>query len=127
MLAQQVNDELLLLLPPIETVEAVKNVEDILDVPGIGGIYIGPGDLGLSHGLPSRMDREEPEMLTIYGRLVEACTQRSLIPAIHNTTAAYVAQMAAMGFRLVTISTDSGYAVRGAQEAVRDVRASLAK
>ena len=37
----------------IETREAIDNIDAILDVPGISGIYIGPSDLGLSLGLAS--------------------------------------------------------------------------
>jgi 2-dehydro-3-deoxyglucarate aldolase/4-hydroxy-2-oxoheptanedioate aldolase len=34
----------------IETPEAVKNIEDILSVPGVDGIFIGPMDLATTHG-----------------------------------------------------------------------------
>jgi len=36
----------------IETVEAVDNLEAILDTPGLDGVYIGPADLSISMGLP---------------------------------------------------------------------------
>jgi len=35
------NDEILV-IPMIETREAIDNIEAILDVPGISGIYVGP-------------------------------------------------------------------------------------
>ena len=31
----------------IETLEAVSNLEEIISTPGIDGIFVGPGDLGL--------------------------------------------------------------------------------
>jgi 2-dehydro-3-deoxyglucarate aldolase/4-hydroxy-2-oxoheptanedioate aldolase len=34
----------------IETPEAVKNIEEILSVPGVDGIFIGPMDLATTHG-----------------------------------------------------------------------------
>ena len=37
-----------------------------LDVPGIDAVYIGPGDLGMSVGLPPKIDREELEILRFY-------------------------------------------------------------
>ena len=40
-----------LCIPMIETQSAVKNLEAILDVEGVAGVYIGPSDLGLSYGL----------------------------------------------------------------------------
>ena len=118
-------NEEVLILPQIETAEAVSNVEEILDTPGIGGIYIGPSDLGLSHGLPAIMDRDEPEMLAIYEVLLKATLDRGLAPAIHCTSPAYAARMAAMGFRLVTVGTDTGAVMRASREAVSTVRKTL--
>ena len=54
----------------IETREALDNLDAILDVPGIDGIYVGPGDLGFSLGLVPKLDREEPQVLQIYERLI---------------------------------------------------------
>ena len=39
----------------IETVEAVKNQEEIIKTPGIDGIFLGPGDLSVSLGVPGEM------------------------------------------------------------------------
>ena len=44
------NDEVLV-IPMIETQEGIDNIDEILSVPGISGIYIGPSDMGLSLGL----------------------------------------------------------------------------
>ncbi len=38
------NDEILV-MPMIETRQAVENIDEILDVPGIDAIYVGPADL----------------------------------------------------------------------------------
>ena len=35
----------------IETTEAISNLDDILTVPGIDAIYVGPADLSISLGL----------------------------------------------------------------------------
>ena len=61
----------------IETQEAIDNIDAILDVPGISGIYIGPSDLGLSLGLVPKLDREEPQILTIYDKLLAATKKRN--------------------------------------------------
>ena len=63
------NDEVLV-IPMIETQEAIDNIDAILDVPGISGIYVGPSDLGISLGLKPVLDREEPNILAIYDKLV---------------------------------------------------------
>jgi len=112
----------ILCIPMIETQEALDNLEAILDVPGINGIYVGPSDLGFSLGIGPRMDREEPQVLKIYERLVKEASKRGIAPGLHNLTPAYAARMIGMGFRFVTIGNDSGLMFRAAQGAVAAVR-----
>jgi 4-hydroxy-2-oxoheptanedioate aldolase len=99
----------------IETQEAIDNIEAILDVPGISGIYIGPSDLGLSLGMKPVLDREEPEIFPIYEKLVKATAKRGQFAGIHNATGTYAARMIGMGFRFVTIFNDSGLMARAAR------------
>ena len=115
------NDEVLV-IPMIETQEAIDNIDAILDVPGISGIYIGPSDLGLSLGLKPMLDREEPEIFKIYEKLVAATAKRGQFAGIHNATGTYAARMIAMGFRLVTIANDSGLMARAAREQIAITR-----
>lgn len=114
------NDEILV-LPMIETREALDNLEAILDVPGIDAIYIGPSDLGFSLGLVPKLDREEPEVLKIYERLLRETGKRGITAGIHCGTAEYAVRMLKLGFRLVTIANDSGLLAKAARQSVADV------
>ena len=62
-----------LVIPMIETREGIDKIDEILSVPGISGIYIGPSDMGLSLGMIPILDREEPVILEIYDKLVASC------------------------------------------------------
>ena len=115
------NDEILV-IPMIETQEAVDNIDAILDVPGIHGIYVGPSDLGLSMGMIPTLDREEPNILAIYQKLLDATKKRGQFAGLHNGSAAYAGRMIEMGFRLVTIANDSGLMAKAAREAVAGAR-----
>ena len=75
---QKTANEEVLCIPMIETKEAIANLDAILDVPGIDAVYIGPSDLGFSHGLIPILDREEPEMLAI---IESVATQGATRPA----------------------------------------------
>jgi 4-hydroxy-2-oxoheptanedioate aldolase len=108
------NDEVLV-IPMIETQEAIDNIDAILDVPGISGIYVGPSDLGFSLGLRPMLDREEPHVIAIYEKLIAAAGRHGRFAGIHNATGAYAARMIAMGFRFVTILNDSGLMARAAR------------
>lgn len=109
-------------IPMIETKQALDNLEAILDVPGIDGIYVGPSDLGLSLGMAPKLDREEPEILKIYERLLNECGKRNIAVGLHNATGAYAKKMIGMGFKLTTILNDSGLMLQGAKTQIAAVR-----
>ena len=115
------NDEIMV-IPMIETREGIDNIDEILSVPGISGIYIGPSDMGLSLGMIPILDREEPQILGIYEKLLASCKKHGKFAGLHNGTAAYAARMIGMGFRFVTIANDSGLMARAAREAVTATR-----
>src|SRR3982750_5051223 len=52
---QTANDDIVL-LPMMETKTAIENMEAILDVEGINGVYVGPSDLRFSYGLTPKLD-----------------------------------------------------------------------
>ena len=55
---EQANRETLV-IPLIEDREGVDNLEEILSVPGIDAIFLGPGDLSVSLGHPGEMGHTE--------------------------------------------------------------------
>jgi 4-hydroxy-2-oxoheptanedioate aldolase len=115
------NDETLV-IPMIETQQALDNLDAILDTPGIDGIYVGPSDLGFSIGLPPLLDRDEPEILSIYERLIRETARRGLFAGVHCITPAYAARAIGMGFRLVNAGSDNGLIAVGARAATAAVR-----
>ena len=115
------NDEILV-IPMIETQQALDNLEAILDVPGIDAIYVGPSDLGLSLGMAPKLDREEPEILKIYDRLLNETSKRGIAAGLHNGTGAYANRMVKMGFKLVTIANEVSLMVQAARIAVKEAR-----
>jgi len=119
---QTIANDQVLVMPMIETQEAIDNIDAILDVPGISGIYIGPSDLGFSLGWKPMLEREEPEIFPIYEKLVKATGKRGQFAGIHNATGAYAARMIAMGFRFVTIFNDSGLMARAARAEIAVAR-----
>jgi len=115
------NDEIVL-LPMMETKTAVENMEAILDVQGIDGVYIGPSDLGFSYGLEPKLDRTEPEILKIYEKIVKECDKRKLNPGIHCSGADGALRAINMGFKLVTLSNEVGLMATYAKNQVNQTR-----
>ena len=111
-----------LCIPMIETKQAIKNLEAILDVEGIAGVYIGPSDLGLSYGLAPKLGRDEPEILKIYDKILKECSKRGIYAGIHTGGAADAARCLAQGFRLVTLMNDSGMMATFAKNCIAETR-----
>ena len=119
---QQTANEETLCIPMIETKTAVENLESILDVKGVAGVYIGPSDLGFSYGLHPTLDRTEPEIIKIYERIVKECDKRGIFPGIHCSGAAGAALAIERGFKLVTILNDSGLLAMSAKSHIAETR-----
>lgn len=60
---RRAQDEPMVILQ-IEHIKAYKNLDEILEVPGIGSIMVGPYDLSASMGLPGKFD--DPELNAVY-------------------------------------------------------------
>ncbi|MGB3044439.1 MAG: aldolase/citrate lyase family protein [Xanthobacteraceae bacterium] len=119
---QTTANEETLCIPMIETKTAVKNMTAILDVEGIAGVYVGPSDLGFSYGLVPKLDRDEPEILKIYDKLIKECSKRGISAGIHCSGPAGALRAINMGFKLVTLLNDSGIMATGARAWVTETR-----
>jgi 4-hydroxy-2-oxoheptanedioate aldolase len=107
----------------IETRAAVDNLDAILAVPGLGGLYIGPADLALAYGYRPGFDREEPEMLELLDRILAHCAAVGLPCGLHCGAPAYAARMVRRGFSLLTIGSDARFLEAGARAAAEEFRA----
>jgi 4-hydroxy-2-oxoheptanedioate aldolase len=114
----------LLVIPMIETVEAVKNLNQILSVPGVDAVYAGPSDLSLTLGCTPKLDQTEAPVVAAQQQILEACQRHGVVAGIHNATAAYALKMIAAGYRFVTLASDSRSLAAKAADEVAAVRKS---
>jgi 4-hydroxy-2-oxoheptanedioate aldolase len=115
------NDEIIV-MPMIETAEALKNLDRILSVPGIDGVYVGPSDLSLALGFKPRLDQTEPAVVEAQREILEVCRRHGVVAGIHNATAAYAQKMVTVGYQFVTLASDSRFLAAKAAEEVAVVR-----
>ena len=120
-------DDDIIVMPMIETAEALKNLDDILNVPGVDAVYVGPSDLSLALGCKPRLDQTDPLVVEAQQQIVAACKRYGVIAGIHNSTAAYALKMIAEGYRFVTLASDSRFLAAKAAEEVNAVRKSGAR
>ena len=71
----------------IETEEAVKNLDEILAVPNLTGVYVGPADMSSSYGLQPKFDvKEDPIFSNIKLIAKKKIISVSKIPTSKSTT-----------------------------------------
>lgn len=92
-------------IPMIETAEAVKNLDDILSVPGVDAIYVGPADLSISLGLPPANNDDRPEFTEALETIVAGCKRHGVVPGIHST-GALAARRVEQGYVMITVASD---------------------
>ena len=107
-------------IPMIETRQAYQHIDEILSVPGITAVYVGPADMSITLGLPPRMDNGG-EFEEIRLGLVEACARQGVFPGIHGN-ASLAAKHAAAGYKMITVTSDMGLLAAGAAADLRLAR-----
>jgi 4-hydroxy-2-oxoheptanedioate aldolase len=118
---QHANQEVLL-LAQVETAEAVANIDEILNVPGLDGVYLGPGDLSLSMGEPPSMAPTAPEVLAAMQLVLKKARARNLIAAVHTDGAATALTRYAEGFQFCSVQTDMRMLINAAKATVAAVK-----
>ena len=119
--AQHANDTIVT-FAMIETAQALDNLEDILSVPGLDAVYIGPSDLSLSLGCTPTFDDVDPPAADAIAHILARAKAHGLVAGIHNGSTAAALKRIAMGFQFVTVSSDARLLAAGAQQVVRDMR-----
>jgi 4-hydroxy-2-oxoheptanedioate aldolase len=62
----------------IESAEGVKHINEILEVPGIGAIFLGPSDLGVSLGVGPAAPLPPPEDEAAIQTVLKACLAKKV-------------------------------------------------
>lgn len=97
------NGELLAMMF-IESAEGVENIDEIISVPGLGGIFIGPSDLSTSMGYASPA---APAVEEAIQQVLQACLDND-VPCAITTGPGSVEDRIEQGFRFVTVGADGG-------------------
>lgn len=110
----------LLAVIQIETAQGVENIDDILSVPGVGVIFIGPSDLSADMGYASAA---APEVEAAIKIVLQSCIKNGVACAI-TTNQNSVERRLQEGFRFVTVGLDGGLSERTSEALRRGRQAS---
>ena len=93
-------------LAMIETKEAMNNLDEILSVDNLNGVYIGPADMSISYGLTPKFDVKEEPVFSKIQLIVKKAKEYGKIAGIHNGSTDYAKEMIALGYQFISISSD---------------------
>jgi 4-hydroxy-2-oxoheptanedioate aldolase len=91
----------------IETRDALDNLDGIMSVKGLDGIYIGPNDLALSLGFPASPEPKDPPVLEAVETILAAAKRNGVQAGIHCPDGASARSKIARGFTFTTIANDA--------------------
>src|SRR5256714_12081249 len=67
----------------IETAAGVAAADEILSVPGVDAVYVGPNDLAVTHGREPGSGATEPEQARVIEAVLGACQRHRVVAGIH--------------------------------------------
>jgi 2-keto-3-deoxy-L-rhamnonate aldolase RhmA len=116
-------------IPMIESVQGLQNAEDIIKVPGVSGIFVGPVDLRLSMGLKPPFDGTEEVFIQALETIV-ALGKRYKVPiGIYAASVEVMKRWKRMGFTWFLVAGDTSSLIAGAtsvlegsKTAIRDLK-----
>jgi 4-hydroxy-2-oxoheptanedioate aldolase len=100
------NDEVLT-LAMIETAQAMANLDAILEVDGLDGIYVGPADLAISLGITPGFDPEDKTVVDAIQSIIETTKRHGKFAGIHCGSPGYIKRMWSIGFDYATLLSDA--------------------
>lgn len=105
----------------IETQRAVDMREELLAVPGIDAIMIGPADLSISLGVPG--DFDHPKMVAAIESVRDTCVRRGVAPGMQTRTPALARFWSARGMLFLGCNNETGMLYERASELVAQLSA----
>jgi 4-hydroxy-2-oxoheptanedioate aldolase len=106
----------------IETADGLANLEAILEVPGLDGVYLGASDLAVSHGGQPALDYFGAEAAARHDVLFEAARRKAVKVCLHAQTDEDIRFCIEAGADLVTVSTDAAALHREAARQLSEAR-----
>lgn len=106
----------------IETMSAFEIAEDILALPGIDGIFVGPADFSIGWSGGAFVNAQHEGMTDILRGLAAKAKSAGKFAASFGLDAAHAKFLAGLGYQFVSVSTDAGCLKAGAEAMLKAAR-----
>lgn len=114
----------LIALAMIETRQALTNLDAILNVDGLDGVFIGPTDLSLSLGFAPKPDSSEPDVVAAIAEVRRRAHAAGKRVGIFCAGGDFARAKLAEGFDLVTLTPDLAMITEAAKTVLAKARAA---
>lgn len=104
----------------IETAEGIRNLDAIAAVPGLDMVYLGPNDLGVSHGAKPSYTPNHPEVERAMDLVVAAARRHSIAAGMHTASKEVALAANAKGYNLLSLGYASKIMAAAATQVLKD-------
>ena len=106
----------------IETKRALEMREELLSVPGIDAVMIGPADLSISLGVPGEF--QHPKVIDAMEAIRDTCVRRGIAPGTQTRSLPQAKFWRERGMRFLGCSSDTGMLYDRAKELIAGLDAA---
>lgn len=104
----------------IETKLAFDRREELLSVPGVDAVMVGPADLSISLGVPGEF--EHPKLVEAIENIRDSCLRHGVAPGVHMRSLAVAKLWKDRGMKFVSTGSETGFLFEKASETVKSLR-----
>ena len=109
-----------LLIPQCETLGCLHHIEEVTQIDGVDGIFVGPYDLSIAMGKPAKFD--DPEFIAAVDRVLKACKANRKFTFIYGGSKPAVSKYFAEGFDAIAYNMDTIVYVNAYKELVQELK-----
>lgn len=113
-------NEMIAVVPQVEHIEAVKNLESFVKIPGLSAIFVGPYDLSGSVGKLGKV--KDPEVHGMIQNVQTICSKTGIVTGIFGVDAEEVNPYIKIGYSLVAVGMDTSHVSRSVQQTLHALR-----
>lgn len=112
-----------MLLPMCETAEFLENLEEIVKIEGVDGIFVGPYDLSVGLGAPGVFDTRAFKDALVH--IANVCKRNGKYTFIFSNSPATALEHLAMGYQSAALGTDVQMLIEAYRSSLNHVKAAV--
>ena len=109
-----------MIIPQCETLGCLENIEEIVSMEGVDGIFVGPYDLSVALGKPAQF--ADPQIVAAIDRVLKACQVAGKFSFIYAGAKEGAKKYFAEGFNGVAFSMDAIVYINAYRELIKEIK-----